>query len=310
MDDGELQSHFLQQGLHSAAESAGSGGFNHGPYDNADHYTPMFDRNSSGTMLPVQHARADEGGRMAAMIVPSAETGGLSDPSMTNSSMLAGSQRHATTNEPPLPDVPSNTIRGKTGISGIIQDRARDHMVLLQQKNSDVHRALNSFFPKGLRLKEYQWNEGGGLSEHQGMGIRFNTLSAFNRYGRSVLPRDVPKKEPIPMAYDPRQERSAPQTNAINEAMRSNEMVPRVRDAQHSALAETDYSRMRGEAKNGGPMAADARPDIWVHKTRRDNPEPRVTHLQSPYVKADRTHALFSQDAALLRQRQGLDDGF
>jgi hypothetical protein len=308
MDDGDLQSHFLRQAVQSAAGQA-DGGYDHGPYDNANHYTPMFDRNGSGGALPTESAFADERDRISGMFVTSAETGGMRDAAMTNTPVFATAPRHSATNEPPLPEVPANTIRGQLGSSGVVQDRQRKIQQMLNHNNVDAHRALNSFHPTGTKLKEYEWNEGGALDIHQGMGIRFNQ-SSYNKYARSVLPRDVPKKIPLPMSYDPRQERGAPPSQAVVEAMRSEDLLPRSRDSRHSGLAETDYSASRSTTKDGGAMGPYTRPDMEVHRTRRDNPEPRMTYLQSPFLKADRSHALFSRDAALLRQQQILDDSF
>lgn len=263
-------------------------------------------RTRAATALPGGYAGEME--RLAALRVPTAEAGDLRDPMMSNLPVVGSEQRHVTTNEPPLPEVPSNMMRGKIGASGVVEDRARDASLLLAAKNVDVHRALNSFHPNGMRLREYDWNEGGPLGTHQGLGVRFDSQSKFNRYGRSVLPRDVPKKEPIPMAYDPRQQRSGPYNRDVASAERS--LVAHIRDNQHADLYSFDFDGMRGPVKTGGVFAMGARPDMIVHPSRRDNPESHLTRLEMPYIPRSREHALVAQDQALSAQQQLLDDGF
>lgn len=264
-------------------------------------------RARAATALPGGYA--GEMDRLAALRVATAESGDLRDPMVSNLPVGGSEQRHATTNEPPLPEVPANMVRGQIGASGVVQDRARDAKSLLAAKNVDVHRVLNSFHPDGMRLREYDWNEGGPLGTHQGLGVRFDTQSKYNRYGRQVLPRDVPKKEPLPMVYDPRQERAGPYNSGVAAAERDL-VVPHIRDSQHADLSSFDYDGMRGPVKAGGVYAMDSRPDMIVHPSRRDNPESHLTRLEMPYIPRSRAHALVAQEQALAAQQQLLDDGF
>lgn len=264
----------------------------------------------AATALPGGYA--DEMERLSNLYVPSAESGDLSDPIVSNLPLPSTAQRHVTTNEPPLPEVPANMMRGKIGASGVVHDRARDHNRLLAAADVDRHRVLNSFHPDGMRLKEYDWNEGGGLGVHQGMGVRFDTQSKFNRYGRQVLPRDVERKLPLRTLSGmiERQGLPGPYGKEISANERASWHVPVVRENKHADFSSFDTSNMRGPVKTSGVMAMSARPDMLVHRTRRDNPEPRVTRLEVPYVEKSREHALLAQDHALAAQARLLDDGF
>jgi hypothetical protein len=108
-----------------------------------------------------------ETGRMADMFVSQAEGGGLRDPLMSNVPSYVTAQRHATTNEPPMPEVPANMTRGRTGGAGLGQDSARRRGAAVTKTDVDAHRVMNSFHPPGTRLRPYEWNE--GLGEQDGV---------------------------------------------------------------------------------------------------------------------------------------------
>lgn len=264
-------------------------------------------RARAATALPGNYAREIE--RVSNVVVPTAEAGDLRDPVVSNLPIEGQQQRHVTTNEPPLPEVPSNMRRNRIGVSGVVEDRTRDTNKLLTHADVDVHRALNSFHPQGMRLREYDWNEGGALGVHQGLGLRFDSQSKFNRYGRQLTPGQVSKKEPIPMAYDPRQERAAPYTSQVAFAER-NVSAARVRDRRDADFLSMDTASLRGQVKTGGVFLPPTRPDMLVHPSRRDNPEPRVQRLEAPYVARSRAHALVAQEQSLESYRQLLADGF
>lgn len=306
MDDDDLQTHFLDQMTSSATQGPGVAS-DHGAFGNATGFLGGMGM-QSGTALPGGYARELDG--VSSRLVTSAEGGDIADPSMSNRAMPTTKQRHVTTNEPPLPEVASNMVRGKTGTAGVLQDYTRKAGSELHQRDQDPHRALNSFAPAATMLKEYEWNEGGGLGPHQGMGIRYNT-STYNRYGRSVLPRDVPKKEPLPLSFIPRQQRRGPGTAAVIAASRDHALVPRVRDRARADVAEHDHSAFRGAARGGGGIIGPrTRPDMLVHRSRRGHPDPRVSRVEPPIVRKTRTHSLFAQNDATRRMRALLDDGF
>jgi hypothetical protein len=306
MDDDDLQTHFLNQMTSSATQAPG-GASDHGAFGNTTGFLGGMGM-QSGTALPGGYARELDG--VSSRLVAAAESGDIADPSMSNRAMPVTRQRHVTTNEPPLPEMAANMVRGNTGAAGVVQDHARKAAAALQRRDVDPHRAMNSFAPAATMLKEYEWNEGGGLGVHQGMGVRFNT-SSFNRYGRTVLPRDVPKKEPLPLSFTPRQQRGGARTAAVIAASRDQALVPRVRDRARADIAEHDHRAFRGAAPGGGGILGPrTRPDMLVHRSRRGHPDPRVSRVEPPIVRKNRTHALFAQNDATRRQRALLDDGF
>lgn len=264
-------------------------------------------RSRAATALPGKYA--DELDAVSARRVPRAETGDISDPSMSNLPVVPGKQRHVTTNEPPLPEVPSNMTRGKIGVSGVVQDRVRDTNRLIASRNTDPQNLLTSFAPEGTRLKEFEWNEGGALGVHQGLGVRFANQSTFNRYGRSVNPRDIPKKEPLPTVYDPRAALPAPLTTEL--AAIERELAPRVRDKTRADFYGVNFDEMRPPVKEiAQRFAPPGRPDLMVHKSRRDNPEPRLTRLEAPYIARSRGHALAAGQQARASMRQLIAENF
>ena len=72
-------------------------------------------RARAATALPGGYA--EEMDKVAALRVPTAEAGDLRDPLVSNLPIGGALQRHATTNEPPLPEVPANMMRGRIGAS-------------------------------------------------------------------------------------------------------------------------------------------------------------------------------------------------
>lgn len=280
----------------------------HGPHANyltSNVVSHARGRSRAGTALPGEWA--DELSLLAERRVPRAETGDIDDPTMTNKP-ITGKHRQATTNEPPLPQLPANMTSRKIGASGVVQDRARGFNALIAERNKDPHRLLNSFAPDDTRLKEFEWNEGGPAGVHQGLGIRFNDQSTFNRYGRQVNPRDVPKKEPLPMTYDPRAALAAPVSAEIS--MLERQMAPRVRDNTRADFADIDHAQRRPPTKDVDWFAPMGRPDQIVHTSRRDNPEPHLTRLEVPYVPRSRSHALAAGEEARASMRQLLEENF
>lgn len=262
-------------------------------------------RSRAGTALPGKWA--DELDLIAERRVARAETGDIDDPVMSNKP-IAGKHRQVTTNEPPLPQVPSNMVGRKIGGSGVVQDRTRDVNAQLAHRNRDPHRLLNSFVPDDTRLKEYEWNPGGPTGVHQGLAIRFNNLSTFNRYGRQVNPRDVPKKEPLPMTYDPRPALAAPLSTELSMAERR--LAPRVRDNSRADFADIDHLQRRPPTKDVNWFAPTGRPDQLIHHSRRDNPEPHLSRLEMPFIPKSRHHALAAGEEARSSMRQLLEETF
>lgn len=298
----ELEMHFAAQQTGSAFP-ARIGGVDHGPNDNS-----LFQTMSAGSRrsLALPGSNAAESDRMADMYVTGVLGGGIKDASMNNQPHVVTAQRHATTNPAPLPDVPAGLVRGRTGASGAGHEANLFRAQQQASRDSDIHRSLNSFAPPGTRLKPFEYNEGGGLGAHQGMGIRFNTVSEYNHYGRQIKPSDVARKEPLPSVLRMQAQRSVPTSIHIADTERA--MLPLTRDSEYSVLREYDSLSTRERHKDGGAEAPPSRPDIWVERTRRDSSEPRISRLEVPARPYSRGHALFAGERQLARQQQLLND--
>jgi hypothetical protein len=298
----DLEADFFEQATISAHQHTTERA-DHGPFSNEEFQ--FFVAGAKSSMgLPDSNTRETE--RLADMFVSGDVSGGIKDATMNNNPHYVTSQRHATTNEPPLPNVPLNSVRGAGGfLQGIINDKKRDHLSDVAHRKSDVHRALNSFMPSNTNLRPYQYNTGGKLGAHQGLGVRLDA-SAYNHYGRKLQPSQVPKKEPLPQIFRMTQGNAVPPDLNMITRSREDEMVVRVRESPHAAIAEYNYAALREGTKNGGVMAAPSRPDIMVRTTRRDSAEPSVLRVEQPYRSESRTHALYAQERALDRQRRQL----
>ena len=299
----ELQMHFASQQTVSAFPASGGGGTgDHGPDDNS-HFHAMSSGSRRTLGLPDSNTRESE--RYADMFVSAVVGGGIKDASMNNAPREVTAQRHVTTNAAPLPNIPAGLERGRTGGVGTFEA----NVFRAQQQASrdvDVHRVLNSFAPPETRLHQFEYNEGGALGAHQGLGVRFNTAAEYNHYGRSVKPSDVSKKEPLPSVFRMQPQRAVPSSDRITSAERA--MMPLTRDNEFCALSERDSFATRERHKDGGVQAPTGRPDTWVESSRRDNSEPRVTRLEVPARPHNRGHALFAGEQQLLRQRQQVND--